>query len=137
MIPAYFLLQTALPAVLVLTYPASQLLSPLGARTASSGMAGVLEPENYYTALLPIGVMFVTAAANLAFFGPQTTKVMKERKHQETRDGKRYYEPGPHSKEMQALSRKFGQLHGVSTIVNMIGLGFMLRYGFLLSERMQ
>jgi hypothetical protein len=34
------------------------------------------------TAGVPVFLMFATSAANLLVFGPATTKVMKERKHQ-------------------------------------------------------
>lgn len=78
--------------------------------------------------------MFVTALANLVFIGPKTTEVMGIRKHQETRDGKKSYDSGPHSKEMQALNKQFAILHGVSTVVNLIGLGAMVWYGAVLAD---
>lgn len=78
--------------------------------------------------------MFGTALLNWAYLGPKTTEVMGLRKHQETRDGKKSYDAGPHSKEMQALNKQFGTLHGVSTIVNMVGLGAMIWYAGVLAE---
>ena len=83
-----------------------------------------------------MGGMFVTAAANLVWAGPVTTSVMRERKHQETRDGKKSYDAGPHSAEMQKLNRRFGRMHGVSSALNMVGLGAMVGYGFVLGERL-
>lgn len=81
-----------------------------------------------------IGTMFFTALVNWVYVGPQTTKVMGLRKHQETRDGKKSYDAGPHSREMQELNKRFGVLHGVSSLVNLVGLGAMIWYGGLLGE---
>jgi hypothetical protein len=78
--------------------------------------------------------MFVTALLNLVYVGPQTTEIMRLRKHQETRDGKKSWEEGPHSEEMQRLNKQFGVLHGVSSLVNMVGLGAMVWYGAVLGE---
>lgn len=81
--------------------------------------------------------MFVTAIVNLAYVGPQTTKIMQLRKHQETRDGKKSWDEGPHSKEMQALNKQFGVLHGISSLVNLIGFGAMVWYGGVLGEHIK
>lgn len=62
---------------------------------------------------------------------------MKERKHQETRDGKKYYDQSPQSKEMQRLNKAFSRMHGVSALTNLVGLGVTVWYGFLLAERLQ
>jgi len=60
-----------------------------------------------------------------------TTRTMRERKHQETRDGKRYDDKAAgQSGEMRRLNRRFGWLHGVSTVVNMVELGCLVGYGF-------
>ena len=61
---------------------------------------------------------------------------MKERKHQETRDGKRSYDKGPHSPAMEGLNRRFGLLHGVSSLLNLVALGGMVGYGWVLGGRM-
>lgn len=81
-----------------------------------------------------IGTMFVTGLVNLFYVGPETTRIMKVRKHQETKDGKKSYDKGPHSKEMEALNRSFGILHGISSLVNLIGFLGMCWYGVLLGE---
>jgi hypothetical protein len=54
----------------------------------------------------------------------------------ETRDGKRYYDPGPKSEAMQKLNRSFSTLHGVSSLLNLVGMGAMLFYGVVLAEMM-
>ncbi|KAK4690922.1 hypothetical protein P7C71_g5969, partial [Lecanoromycetidae sp. Uapishka_2] len=132
-----FALQTALPVVLALTYPGIKNLSPLHGASSSSSLSGVLDDRNRYTVLLPIATTFVLNAANLLWAGPVTTRIMRERKHQETRDGKKYYDQGPHSREMERLNRAFGRMHGVSALTNLIGLGVTVWYGVLLSERLQ
>lgn len=68
--------------------------------------------------------------------GPVTTQVMRERKHQETRDGKRYYDLGSHSKEMERLNVRFGRMHGASALTNLVALGLTAVYGALLSDRL-
>ena len=54
----------------------------------------------------------------------------------ETRDGKKYFDPGPKSTNMQRLNSSFAKLHGASALSNMIGLAAMLFYGAVLAERM-
>lgn len=54
----------------------------------------------------------------------------------ETRDGKKYYDPGPKSAEMQKLNSSFSKLHGASSLMNVIGFGAMLFYGVVMSEMM-
>lgn len=61
---------------------------------------------------------------------------MKERKQQETRDGKRCHDPGPHSKEMERLNKRFGRMHGASALTNLVALGLTVVYGVLLSDRL-
>jgi hypothetical protein len=73
--PVYFGIQTALPVVLALTYPGT----PLG---AASGFGGALAEVNRWSVLAPLATIFVTSVANLLFFGPATTRVMRERKVQ-------------------------------------------------------
>jgi hypothetical protein len=68
--------------------------------------------------------------------GPATTKCMKERKHQETRDGKKSYEPGPHSAEMQRLNKRFGALHGASSLLNLFAIIAAVGYGAVLGNRL-
>ena len=136
--PVYFALQTALPIIMALTYPGIKSPSPLGnATTQPSSLTGLLQESNRWTVLAPIATIFALNAANLLWAGPVTTRIMKERKHQETRDGKKYHEPGPHSKEMQRLNRAFGRMHGVSALTNLVGLGVTVWYGVLLAERLQ
>ncbi|KAF9874110.1 hypothetical protein CkaCkLH20_08482 [Colletotrichum karsti] len=130
--PVYFTIQTALPAVMALTFPGSG--SPFGAR--EGGIGGLLNESNRYSALLPIATMFVTGLANLVVILPKTQKVMKARYAQEKKDGKKSYDKPPHSQEMLALNKSFGKLHGVSTIVNLAGFVAMVAYSFSLASRL-
>ena len=124
-------MQTALPVVLALTFP--------GERTAigriPSSISGVLEPSSRIHVLTPLAIMFLTGLTNMVYVGPKTTQIMRERKHQETRDGKKSYDAGEQSEAMQALNKQFGILHGVSSMVNMVGCFATLWYGFYLAER--
>ena len=86
--------------------------------------------------LAPLVIMFSTSLANALVVGPATTRVMRERKHQETRDGKKSYEAGPHSKEMKVLNKRFARLHGASSLLNVVGSLVTVWYGFYLAERM-
>lgn len=124
--PVYFALQTALPIALLLTYPS------ISTRNSWAPEEILLDTH----ALVAIGVMLVTAALNAAVLGPATTRCMKERKHQETRDGKKSYDAGPHSPEMQRLNSTFSQLHGASSLVNLGTLIAALWYGFELAARL-
>ncbi|EXJ82162.1 hypothetical protein A1O1_08231 [Capronia coronata CBS 617.96] len=129
--PIYFSMQAALPVILALTFPAER--TAIG--MTSSSVSGVLDPSNRLHVLTPLLTMFVSGVLNATYIGPATTKCMRERKHQETRDGKKSYDPPPHSKEMQALNEKFGRLHAASSLVNMLGWAATIWYGFYLAER--
>ncbi|KAK0801721.1 hypothetical protein LTR91_013590 [Friedmanniomyces endolithicus] len=141
--PPYFTLQTLLPLVLALTWPGdSNTTAALGLRGSgavarqNAGYSGLLAKANFWDALVPIAMMFGTSLLNLAVLGPATTRVMRRRKHQETRDGKRYYEAGPKSEEMQKLNSSFTYLHSAASLSNLVGTGAMILYGFVLAEKM-
>ncbi|KAG0159284.1 hypothetical protein PDIDSM_6806 [Penicillium digitatum] len=131
--PIYFSLQSALPIVVALTASHDgQVL----------GLSGLAAPENHLNTLLPLATVTVTGLVNMFVLRPMTTKVMRERKHQgalaaETRDGKRSYDPAPHSKEMLALNKKFGRVHGISSLVNLVSLVATIWYGVVLSKRLE
>lgn len=129
-------MQTALPVVLALTYPARKSILAVGAPESSGGLLGVLEAGNRWTVLVPIATMFVAGLANMVVIGPATTQTMKERKHQETRDGKKSYDPAPHSPEMERLNKRFGMLHGISSLLNLTEFLAAIYYGVVLAERL-
>lgn len=125
-------MQTALPVLIALTFPAER--TAIG--MTSSSLSGVLEPGHRLHVLTPLLITALTGAANMFVIGPMTTTCMKQRKHQETRDGKRYHDPGPHSEAMQDLNKRFMWLHGASSMVNMVGCITTVWYGFYLGERL-
>lgn len=55
----------------------------------------------------------------------------------ETRDGKKSYDPAPHSPEMQKLNKQFGTMHGISAGLNLVALAATAWYGVVLAERLQ
>lgn len=55
----------------------------------------------------------------------------------ETRDGKKSYDPAPHSKEMLKMNRAFGRMHGISSLLNLAGFLATMWYGVTLAERLQ
>lgn len=132
LLPIYFSVQTTLPLVLALTLPSERMATG----TVASGIAGVLDPTNRVQVLIPLAVAFFTGAANCWMVGPATAKTMKKRKLQETKDGKKSYDPAPHSEEMQQLNKEFGTLHGISSLLNLVAGISMLWYGFYLGGRM-
>ncbi|RAL10389.1 DUF4149 domain-containing protein [Aspergillus homomorphus CBS 101889] len=124
--PVYFSLQSALPVVVALTASRAGHVH---------GVSGLLEPENRGT-LLSMATVAIASLVNLTVLRPMTVNVMRERKHQETRDGKKSYDPAPHSKEMVALNKKFGRLHGISSLVNLVCLGATVYYGAVLGKQL-
>ncbi|RPA99662.1 hypothetical protein L873DRAFT_1682632 [Choiromyces venosus 120613-1] len=124
--PVYFTLQTVLPAVLLLTHP-------------SMSTTSLINPSSpyFYNTGLPLLVVLGASLANLAVISPATTKVMRERKIQETKEGKKYYDEGPKSERMAALNKKFGAMHGVSGLVNLIGLLATGWYGVILGNKIR
>lgn len=54
----------------------------------------------------------------------------------ESKEGKKSWDAGPQSSEIQALNKEFGQIHGISALVNMFGMGFMIIYGFTIGLKL-
>jgi hypothetical protein len=54
----------------------------------------------------------------------------------EKKDGKKSYDPPPHSQEMLALNKQFGMLHGISSLLNMATFVATVVYGVTLSSRL-
>ncbi|KAJ5735105.1 uncharacterized protein N7483_000230 [Penicillium malachiteum] len=126
--PIYFSLQTALPVAVALT-------ASSGGRVL--GLLGLVSEEYRYSTLLPLATVAVTGLINNVFLRPLTINIMRERKHQETRDGKKSYDPAPHSKEMQALNKKFGRIHGASSLINLAAFLATIYYGVVLSKKLE
>ncbi|MCJ1369410.1 hypothetical protein MMC20_000621 [Loxospora ochrophaea] len=129
--PIYFSLQTGLSVLLALTYPG------LIANLTNGTTTNLLSPSNRTHTLLPMGIIFASSLSNLLFAGPQTTKIMRERKVQETRDGKKSSDPPPHSRAMQSLNKQFARMHGASSLLNLGAFVATVWYGFTLAERFE
>ena len=83
-----------------------------------------------------MGVCFLTGLVNMVIVGPATTGIMRERKKQETKEGKKYWEEGEKTVEMRALNKRFGMVHGVSSLLNLVGLGATVGYAGALGARL-
>ncbi|PHH54480.1 putative mitochondrial outer membrane protein YPR098C [Ceratocystis fimbriata CBS 114723] len=129
--PIYFSAQTFIPLFLALTFPASKL------RGIAGGLAGIFHDSNHWTALAPLAAMLTCGAANLLVMEPLVTQCMADRWAQEKKDGKRSYDPAPHSDEMSALNKRFGKLHGISSIFNLGSFVATVAYGFDIARRLQ
>ncbi|KAL6692557.1 hypothetical protein J3F84DRAFT_100399, partial [Trichoderma pleuroticola] len=129
--PIYFGMQTAIPAFLALTLPGNALLGIKG------GISGLLEAPNRWSSLVPIATMFVSGLVQLAVLLPATIKTMKDRRGQAKRDGAEWYDKDAKSDEMRALNKKFGILHGISSLVNIVEFLAAVAYGFTLAARIQ
>ncbi|KAF4983217.1 hypothetical protein FZEAL_1320 [Fusarium zealandicum] len=127
--PIYFGMQTILPGIMALTFPGNSLIG------LANGPLGLVSEFARWHSLLPIGVMAVTGALNLTILLPLTTETMKQRRGQVKRDGKEWYAEGPHSDEMKALNKKFGIVHGISSLVNLATFFALVAYGFTLGGR--
>ena len=82
--PVYFSMQTALPVALALTYPGGP------EESSQSSVMGLLQVENGWSVLAPLGIMLVSSALNLALLRP-VTDVMLRRREQ----GMYFYLPSP------------------------------------------
>ncbi|TPX12059.1 uncharacterized protein E0L32_007174 [Thyridium curvatum] len=129
--PIYFSMQSVIPAILILTFPGTS--RTLGNLT---GVAGVLDPSNRWSALAPLATMLGTGLVNLLVLLPATQRVMAARRDQEKKDGKKSWDPPPHSQEMAALNKNFGKLHGISSLLNLSNFIAALIYGVTLSARL-
>ncbi|KAH8692931.1 hypothetical protein BGW36DRAFT_302992, partial [Talaromyces proteolyticus] len=127
--PIYFTLQSALPLALALTYP--------GSFGSLSSISGVISEDNQVTVLLPLSIIAVSGLTNLLYFTPLVNETMKQRWHQESIDGKKSYDAPPHSQKMTELNKRFGKLHGLSTLVNLGAVIATLAYGAVLGGRLQ
>ncbi|KUI64717.1 hypothetical protein VM1G_00751 [Cytospora mali] len=126
--PWYFGLQTTLPLALAVTLPGR----PFG---PASGIQGLFDSANRWGTLLPLATIFVTGLVNWTVLLPVSKECIVERRKQEEKDGKRSWDPQPHSQEMAALNKKFGILHGISSLLNVVNFVASVVYGVTLAGR--
>lgn len=82
-------------------------------------------------------VTLSSSLVNLFFVGPATSKIMKERRIQETKEGKKYYDEGPKSEAMQKLNSRFGKVHGISSMLALVGVLATGVYGGVLGTSLR
>jgi len=73
-----------------------------------------------------LGVVLLSQGLNYFVVGPLTSKTMFQRQKLEKEEGKVYSDPEA-SADMRALNRRFGMLHGISSLAN---LGAVIALGF-------
>jgi hypothetical protein len=82
-----------------------------------------------------MAITFAASTINLFIVGPKTTQVMKQRKIQETKDGKKK-DDEEQSDEMKALNKRFEFLHGVSAMLGIAAWGATAWYGVRIADGM-
>lgn len=115
--------------MLAVTLPGRGLLG------SSGGNQGLFDPVNRWGTLLPLATAFITGLANWFVLLPMSKACIVERRKQEEKDGKRSWDPPPHSQEMAALNKQFGVLHGISSLLNVVHLAASVVYGVTLAGR--
>lgn len=85
--------------------------------------------------MVPLVTAFVSGLANWVVLLPASKACIVERRKQEAKDGKRSWDPQPHSQEMAALNKKFGMLHGISSLLNVVNFVASVVYGVTLAAR--
>ncbi|RPB21909.1 hypothetical protein L211DRAFT_789661 [Terfezia boudieri ATCC MYA-4762] len=116
--PIYFALQTLSAPLLLLTLP----------RGAQDSLVTLCKPsENpaFNTTVFPILVAFVTSAANMLVVGPMAGRMMEKRRKvleelEKGVDGGVTKELG--NKKLKELGKAFGRVHGISTVLNLVGV---------------
>ena len=97
----------------------------------------------------------VAGALNLFFVGPRVSKIIQVRQRQENFDGRDYagrklenvdeglQRGGAREKEeiivseqMKTLNKRFGRWHGLSSLLNLVGIIGTVSYGIHLSEKL-
>ncbi|OAX83858.1 hypothetical protein ACJ72_01788 [Emergomyces africanus] len=132
-IPVYFSLQAALPLVVAITYPGEKTFIGRG----PSSLSGVFAEGQRTTTLLPLLTMFLAGLTNRFVLGPMTAKIIRQKQLQETIDGKKSYDPPPHSKEMLRLNKSFARVHGICSLVSLLSLSSTIWYGVVLADRLE
>ncbi|KAJ7081977.1 hypothetical protein C8R43DRAFT_1092802 [Mycena crocata] len=117
--PIYFILSIGLGSILLglwtVSHPAvlTHYASPLVADVAQA-----------YT----LAFVILAQASNYFVVGPMTSKTMFLRMKLEKEEGKAYNESGV-SEQMKALNRRFGTLHGVSSLMNLGAVVSLIFHG--------
>ncbi|PWN23016.1 hypothetical protein BCV69DRAFT_105342 [Microstroma glucosiphilum] len=80
--------------------------------------------------LAALGISMVANAINWLYLGPKATNVMFERHELEREEGiDAYKDKDKASPKMKQLSKTFGQLHGISSLLNLTSFGALILHG--------
>eukprot|EP00163_Fabomonas_tropica_P020480 TRINITY_DN3622_c0_g1_i1.p1 TRINITY_DN3622_c0_g1~~TRINITY_DN3622_c0_g1_i1.p1 ORF type:complete len:195 (-),score=48.56 TRINITY_DN3622_c0_g1_i1:162-746(-) len=115
--PMYFLLKTLLSAALLW----------LQFRKAPVTSTSLFTISRSSVQVWALGIAVVFSALNWLLVGPATNKIMFAR-HKAEKDGK--------DDEVKKLSKKFGMMHGISSLSNLFVLIAVIVHGVYISTRM-
>lgn len=96
---------------------------------AHIGNPGVADVTQAYA----LAFVFVSQGLNYWVIGPLTSKVMFQRHKLEKDEGKTYSDPGV-SKKMKSLNRRFGMLHGISSLGNLGAVIALIFHGLWIGD---
>lgn len=112
--PVYFGMGTVIPAALIANLSIAQ-----GSITNLPTLP-----------LVSLVVPLVANAINWLYLGPKTTKLMFQRHAQEKQEGiDAYKDKDKASPKIQAMSKKFARLHGISSLLNLASFGALIIHG--------
>lgn len=80
-----------------------------------------------------LGAATLGAVANCVVLGPLARQTMQARKQQEVKDGRLCREE-PVSEEMGVLNKRFGMVHGLSMVFNLVTFVGLLAYGVVMTD---
>ncbi|CAL5220682.1 g2731 [Coccomyxa viridis] len=80
--------------------------------------------------LITLGVALLTGVANWLYIEPVATDLMFERYALENAEGER------DGAKIKALYKQFGKFHGISSLLNLVGLGAAVGHGWWLATRL-
>ncbi|KAF4623460.1 hypothetical protein D9613_001682 [Agrocybe pediades] len=83
--------------------------------------------------LYALATVLLSQASNYFIIGPMTSKTMFQRQRLEKEEGKTYSDPGV-SVEMKALNRRFGALHGISSLANLAAIIALIFHGLWIGD---
>ncbi|KAJ7169490.1 hypothetical protein C8R46DRAFT_896230 [Mycena filopes] len=117
--PVYFLLSIVLASALLAVWTANH--SAVRTHYASPLVEEVAQAY-------ALAFVILAQGSNYFVVGPLTSKTMFQRMRLEKEEGKSYSESGV-SDDMRALTRRFGMLHGVSSLANLGAVVALIFHG--------
>jgi len=97
-------------------------------------------PHHLLEPLLPavaqtwvLGLIVLMTSANWLWIGPATGKLIVERQKQERAEGKPSHDPHV-SQQMKAMNKRFGILHGLSSLFNLLVVIALIFHGLWITN---